>query len=136
MVRIAEHRGETSESFSMEEEDASSTPQSSGHSTLGVAAMHPARRHTPGLASRTPTGDTPAGALSAARELLRHLPSLTASPGAMRQWCGDVDPSPWRGALWLGQTQASIVLALARSIYLGAHVLSKDCPDWRSMNEA
>jgi hypothetical protein len=36
-------------------------------------------------------GDTPAGALSAARELLRHLPSLTASPGAMRQWRDDVD---------------------------------------------
>jgi hypothetical protein len=33
----------------------------------------------------------PAGALSAARELLHHLPSLTASPGAMRQWRGDVD---------------------------------------------
>jgi hypothetical protein len=43
---------------------------------------------------------------------------------------------PWRGALWLGQTQASIVLASARSIYLRAHVLSKDCPDWRSVNEA
>jgi hypothetical protein len=91
MVRIAEHRGETSESFSMEEEDASSTPQSSGHPTLGVAAMHPARRHTLEWASQTPTRDTPARALSVARELLRHLPSLTASPGAMRQWRGDVD---------------------------------------------
>jgi hypothetical protein len=91
MVFIVEHRGETSEGFSMEEEDASSTPQSSGHPTLGAAAMRPARRHTSGWVSRTPTGDTPAGALSVARELLRHLPSLTASPGAMRQWRGDVD---------------------------------------------
>jgi hypothetical protein len=91
MVHITELRGETSGSFSMEEEDASSTPQSSGHLTLGAAAMHPARQHTPGWAPRTPTGDTPAGALSTARELLHHLPSLTASPGAMRQWRGDVD---------------------------------------------
>jgi hypothetical protein len=91
MVHIAEHRGETSESFSMEEEDASSTLQSSGHPTLGDAAMRPARRHTPGWASRTPTGDTPTGALSAARELLHHLPNLTAFPGAMSQWHSDVD---------------------------------------------
>jgi hypothetical protein len=31
------------------------------------------------------------GALSAARELLRHPPSSTASPGAMKQWWDDVD---------------------------------------------
>jgi hypothetical protein len=31
------------------------------------------------------------GALSAARELLRHPPSSTASPGAMKQWRDDVD---------------------------------------------
>jgi hypothetical protein len=29
--------------------------------------------------------------LSAARELLRNPPSSMASPGAMRQWCEDVD---------------------------------------------
>jgi hypothetical protein len=91
MVRIAEHCGETSEGFSMEEEAASSTPQSSSHPTLGAAAVRPARRRTPGWVSRTPSGDTPAGALSVARELLRHLPSPTASPGAMRQWRDDVD---------------------------------------------
>jgi hypothetical protein len=33
----------------------------------------------------------PAGALSTARELLHHLPSPTASLGAMRQWRDDVD---------------------------------------------
>jgi hypothetical protein len=91
MVHIAKHRGETSEGFSMEEEAASSTPQSSGHPTLGAAAVRPARQRTPGCVSQTPSGDTPAGALSAARELLRHLPSPTASPGAMRQWRDDVD---------------------------------------------
>jgi hypothetical protein len=40
--------------------------------------------------SRTPSRAAP-GALSAARELLRHPPSSTASPGAMKQWCDDVD---------------------------------------------
>jgi hypothetical protein len=91
MVCITEHRGETSEGFSMEEEVASSTPQSSGHPMLGAAVVRPARRRTPGWVSRTPSGDTPAGALSVARELLRHLPSPVASPGAMRQWRDDVD---------------------------------------------
>jgi hypothetical protein len=91
MVHITEHRDETSEDFPMEEEAASSTPQSSGHPTLGAAAVRPARQHTPAQASRTPLGDAPSGALSAARELLRHLPSPTASPGAMRQWRDDVD---------------------------------------------
>ena len=91
MVRIAKHHGETFEGFSMEEEATSSTPQSSGHPTPGAAAVRPAQRRMPGCVSRTPLGDTPAGALSAARELLRHLPSPTASPGAMRQWRDDVD---------------------------------------------
>jgi hypothetical protein len=91
MVHIAEHCDETSEDFPMEEEAASSTPQSSGHPTLGAAAVRPARRHTPAQASQTPSGDAPVGALCVARELLRHLPSPTASPGAMRQWRDDVD---------------------------------------------
>jgi hypothetical protein len=75
----------------MEKEAASSTPQSSGHPTPGAAVVRPTRRRTLGWVSRTPSGDTPAGALSAARELLRHLPSPTAPPGAMRQWRDDVD---------------------------------------------
>jgi hypothetical protein len=74
MVCIAEHRDETSEGFPMEEEAASSTPQSSGHPTLGAAAVRPARRRMPVQASRTPSGDAPTGALSVARELLHHLP--------------------------------------------------------------
>jgi hypothetical protein len=91
MVRIVEHSDETSEDFPMEEEAASSTPQSSGHPMLGAAAVRSARWRTPAQASRTPSGDAPARTLSAARELLRHLPSPTASPGAMRQWRDDVD---------------------------------------------
>jgi hypothetical protein len=91
MVRIAEHRGKISEDFPMEEEAASSTPQSSSHPTLGAGAVRPARRRTPVQASRTPSEDAPAGALSVAKELLHHLLSPTASPGAMRQWRDDVD---------------------------------------------
>jgi hypothetical protein len=44
------------------------------------------RRH-PGLRR----GRAAPGALSAAKELLRHPPSSTASPGAMKQWQDDVD---------------------------------------------
>jgi hypothetical protein len=64
MVHIAEHWDETSEDFPMEEEAASSTPQRSGHPALGVAAVRPARQHTPVLASRTPSGVAPTGVLS------------------------------------------------------------------------
>jgi hypothetical protein len=91
MVHIIEHRDETPEDFPMEEEATSSTPQSLGRPTPGAAAMRPARRRTPVQASLTPPGIAPAGALSVARELLRYPPSSTASPGAMRQWCDDVD---------------------------------------------
>jgi hypothetical protein len=45
----------------------------------------------PTQASQTPSGVAPAEALSAARELLRHPPSPTALPGAMKQWRDDVD---------------------------------------------
>jgi hypothetical protein len=91
MVHIAEHRDETSKDFPMEEEAASSTPQSSSRSTPGAAAVRSTRQHTPAQASQTPSGVAPTGALSAARELLRHPPSSTASLGAMRQWRDDVD---------------------------------------------
>jgi hypothetical protein len=91
MVHITEHRDETSEDFPMEEEAASSTSQSSDRLTPGATAVRFARQHTPAQPSRTPSGVAPAGALSAARELLRHPPSSTASPGAMRQWRDDVD---------------------------------------------
>jgi hypothetical protein len=56
----------------------------------GTAAVHAARQHTTVQTSRTPSRAAP-GALSAVRELLRHPPSSTASPGAMKQWRDDVD---------------------------------------------
>jgi hypothetical protein len=90
MVQIVEHRAETSEDFLVEEEAASSTPQVSNRPVSGAAAAQAARQHTPAQASRTPTRAAP-GALSAARELLHHPPSSTASPGAMKQWRDDVD---------------------------------------------
>jgi hypothetical protein len=90
MVQIVEHRAETSVDFAVEEEDASSTPQVPNHPVPGTAAMHAARQHTAAQTSRTPSRATP-GALSAARELLRHPPSSTASPGAMKQWRDDID---------------------------------------------
>jgi hypothetical protein len=51
--------------------------------------MHSARQHTPAQTSRVSRAAP--GALSVARELLRHPPSSTASPGAMKQWHDDVD---------------------------------------------
>jgi hypothetical protein len=52
--------------------------------------VHAARQHTVAQTSQTPSRVTP-GALSTAMELLRHPPSSTASPGAMKQWRDDVD---------------------------------------------
>jgi hypothetical protein len=90
MVLIGEHRGLTPEDFLMEEEAASSMPRGSNRPAPGAAAMHAARQHTPAQSSRAPSRAAP-GALSAARELLRHPPSSTVSPGAMKQWRDDVD---------------------------------------------
>jgi hypothetical protein len=77
MMQILKHCAETLVDFAVEEEDASSTPQVPNRPVPGTAAVHAARQHL--------------GALSAARELLRHPPSSTASPGAMKQWRDDVD---------------------------------------------
>jgi hypothetical protein len=90
MVQIVEHRVETSTDFLLEEEDVSSMPQVPNCPVPGTAAVHAARQHTTVQTSRTPSRTAP-GALSAARELLRHPPSSTASPGAMKQWRDDVD---------------------------------------------
>jgi hypothetical protein len=90
MVQIVEYRAETLVDFVVEEEDASSTPQVPNRPVLGTAAVHAARQHTTAQTSQTPSRANP-GALSAARELLRHPPSSTASPGAMKQWRDDVD---------------------------------------------
>jgi hypothetical protein len=90
MVQIIEHRAETSVDFAVEGEAASSTPQVPSRLVPGTAAMHAARQHTAAQTSRTPSRVSK-GALSAARELLRHPPSSTASPEAMKQWRDDVD---------------------------------------------
>jgi hypothetical protein len=90
MVQIIEHRAETSMDFLVEEEAVSSTPQVPNRLVPGTAAVHATRQHTAAQTSRTPSRAAP-GALSAARELLRHPPSSTASPGAMKQWRDDVD---------------------------------------------
>jgi hypothetical protein len=90
MVQIIEHRAETSVDFVVEGEAASSTPQVPGHPVPSTPDVHAARQQTAGQTSRTPSRVSP-GALSAARELLRHPPSSTASPGAMKQWRDDVD---------------------------------------------
>jgi hypothetical protein len=89
MLHIVEHHDFIPEEFSMEEEVASSTPRAFNHPAPGAAAVHSARQHTP---TQTSTASRAApGVLSAARELLRHPPSSTASPRAMKQWCDDVD---------------------------------------------
>jgi hypothetical protein len=90
MVQIVEHRAETSEDFLVEEEAASSTARVPNRPVPGTAAVHAAQQHTTAQTSRTPSRVAP-GALSMARELLRHPPCSTASPGAMKQWRDDAD---------------------------------------------
>jgi hypothetical protein len=90
MVQIVEHRAETSTDFLVEEEAVSSTPQVPNRLVPGTAAVHAARQHTTAQTSRIPSRAA-SGALSAARELLCHPPSSTASPGAMKQWRDNVD---------------------------------------------
>jgi hypothetical protein len=90
MVQIVEHRGLTHEDFLMEEEAASSMPRVSNRPAPGATDVHAVQQHTPAQTSRAPSRAAPR-ALSAARELLRHPPSSTASPSAMKQWRDDVD---------------------------------------------
>jgi hypothetical protein len=90
MVQIIEHHPETLVDFLVEEEAASSTPQVPNRLGLDTATVHAARQHATAQTSRIPSRVAP-GALSAARELLRHRSSSTASPGAMKQWRDNVD---------------------------------------------
>jgi hypothetical protein len=90
MVQIVEHRVETSIDFRVEEEAISSMPQVPNRPEPGTAAVHIARQHTTAQRSRT-LSRAASGALSAAKKLLRHPPSSTASLGAMYQWWDDVD---------------------------------------------
>jgi hypothetical protein len=106
MVHIVEHHDFLPEDFVVEEAAASSTPPATNLPVPGAATVvHSARQHT--LAQMSRTSRSAPGAMSAARELLRHPPSSTASPGAMKQWRDDVDrllgmahssstrPRPW-----------------------------------------
>jgi hypothetical protein len=90
MMQIVEHHAETLVDLLVEEEAAFSTPQVPNRPVPGTAAVHAARQHTTTQTSRTPSWAAP-GALSAARELLRHPPSSTTSLGVMKQWRDDVD---------------------------------------------
>jgi hypothetical protein len=89
MVQIVEHHDFIPEDFPMEEDAASSMPWASSRPAPSAAAVCSARQHTHAQTSRASRAAP--GALSAARELLRHPPSSTASPGAMKQWRDDVD---------------------------------------------
>jgi hypothetical protein len=89
MVHIVEHHDFVPEDFSMEEEAASSTPRTFNRPVPSAAAVHSARQHTSTQTSRA--SRVAPGALSAARKLLRHPPSSTASLGATKQWRDDVD---------------------------------------------
>jgi hypothetical protein len=89
MVQIVEHHDFDPEDLPMEEEAASSTPRASSRPAPGAAVVRSARQHT--LAQAFRASRAAPVALSAARELLRHSPSSTASPGAMKQWRDNVD---------------------------------------------
>jgi hypothetical protein len=106
MVHIVKHHDFSPEDFVVEEAAASSTPRATNLPAPGATtAVHSAWQHTPAQMSRE--FRVVPGALSAARELLRHPPSSTASLGAMKQWRNDVDrlldmahsrstrPRPW-----------------------------------------
>jgi hypothetical protein len=90
MVQIVEHHDLTPEDFLMEEEAASSMPRGSNCPAYGAAAVRAEQQHTLVQTSWAPSRAAP-GALSAARELLRHPPSSTTSPRAMKQWRDNVD---------------------------------------------
>jgi hypothetical protein len=83
MVHIIKHHDFLPEDFMVEEAAASSTPRATNlPAPVVVATVHSAWQHTPAQTSRTSRAAP--GALLVARELLRHSPSSTASPGAMK----------------------------------------------------
>jgi hypothetical protein len=82
MVHIVEHQNFMLEDFMVEEAAASSTPRATNIPAPGAAVVHSAPQHTPAQTSRASRAAP--GALFTARELLRHPPSSTALPGAMK----------------------------------------------------
>jgi hypothetical protein len=90
MVHIVEHHDFLPEDFVVEEAAVSSTPRATNlPAPSATTVVHSARQYTPAQTSRASRAAP--GELSADRELLRHPPSSTASPGAMKQWRDDVD---------------------------------------------
>jgi hypothetical protein len=74
----------------VEEATTSSTPRATNLPAPGATVVvHSARQHT--IAQTSRASRAAPGALSVARELLRHPPSSMASPGAMKQWRNDID---------------------------------------------
>jgi hypothetical protein len=132
MVQIIEHRTETSVDFAVEGEAASSTPQVPNRPVPGTAAVHAARQHTATQTSRTPSRASP-GALSAARELLRHPPSSTASPGGggHEAMVGRRRPTTRYGTFYLNQVEDTVIPAPTRGVSICALTLSKGCTDQR-----
>ena len=80
MVRIIEHRTETSEDFAMEQEVASFAPRVPDRPDSRTAVVHVVQQHTPAQVSQTPSRAAPT-VLSAARELLRHPLALRSRRG-------------------------------------------------------
>jgi hypothetical protein len=126
MVQIIEHHAETSVDFAVEGEAASSTPQVPGRPVPSTPAVRAARHHSAAQTSRTPSRASP-GALSAARELLRHPPSSTASPGAMKQWRDNVDrllcmahSTSTRSKTWSSQRQHEALASMRSPSVRGA----------------
>jgi hypothetical protein len=90
MVHIVEHHDFLPEDFVVEEVAASSTPRATNLPTPGATtAVRSTWRHT--LAQTSRASRAAPRALSATRELLRHPPSSTVSPEAMKQWLDDID---------------------------------------------
>jgi hypothetical protein len=99
MVQIVEHRADTSEDSWWRKKLHPPRHEYPAARWLGLLLCtlrgstrlhrHLGLRQGQSIA-RTPSRAVP-GALSAARELLRHPPSSTASSGAMKQWRDDVD---------------------------------------------
>jgi hypothetical protein len=110
MVHIVEHQDLVPEDFMLEEEAASSTPRATNLPAPGAAvAVHSAWQHTPAQTSRASRAAP--GALSAARELLCHPPSSTASQGGHEAVARRHRPPTQHGAVWLNQGQASVISA-------------------------
>jgi hypothetical protein len=132
MVQIVEHLDFLPEDFVVEEAAASSTPRATNLPALGAtAAVHSSRQHTPAQTSRA--SRVVPGALSAARELLRHPPSSTAFPGAMKKW---PDPRARTRAQPLKMTNSASPDPRARTRAQPRKTMNSASPDPRARTRA